>query len=764
MDIPSVSERIKNQIVASIDNDNRDLSEFSENTRDYVFSLQNSPGTARSRLRAILDLNDAIKRKKPVESLKISDVLPAFEGFHVASTADLLLAHRMLRETYLIGCTKSGADILYQLGIKVATLKVSGNRERTIKSETICSIANLIREFRPHGQSFSIIALKQLAAEKTMPENVSDQVMLCLSPYTLEPPPRTTEGDLYAQTLNRALEVVTKSNGKAFGAVQSCFVDLANRCPPRRAAELQQKIFDMAIKYKLDPVTRSMLQTQLGYLYLLADKPALAEKALRHGKSDIANMPIVAQTLLAECLKRQRKFTQCEQLASEIENSPQAESDKDSYIFIAFAKIIRAQNAWAQRHGDKALKLLEEVEPILSRNTANLQTIALRYPRLSQVFSDLHEVLSQEIDILQELGRTQDAAIKQSRRAQCDVAANSDYARYESSEYLNLARFEFSDAQAIQNAERFMSLCKIGEPSLEKRRQMVASYIDVLIDNGFFLPAQHCLDKYTASGTEFANAPVFQNQRIQVAILKGDLASAKTLLAEFDLLSGSTRDDKNRADELRTIVDLIDGNYEKCELDSRPLEKQLFESSDVNDKSDVTETTAQDEFVAKYRTGLLARAQALAHLKNYKDSLVLSRRIVRNGGFDDVAIDALSQMARCYQQTGHPGLASTAENQATDAIQSGTEFSRKRRLEAGAKFQLAQYWKTVGNTTRSQRCFSEAIELAKSAHLENTSFYRELEEAAIDRNVLKFSMESGTESDPLSWHSTGSSHAESESR
>ncbi|HEY9733813.1 MAG TPA: hypothetical protein V6C89_18015 [Drouetiella sp.] len=99
------------------------------------------------------------------------------------------------------------------------------------------------------------------------------------------------------------------------------------------------------------------------------------------------------------------------------------------------------------------------------------------------------------------------------------------------------------------------------------------------------------------------------------------------------------------------------------------------------------------------------------------------RYVVRSGAYDDDGvIDVFALMAYCYQQTNHPGLALAAESQATDLIQGSAGFPRQLWLAADAKYQLACYWRSAGNKLRAQRYFTEALEYATAAHLENTAF------------------------------------------
>ncbi|HEY9732868.1 MAG TPA: hypothetical protein V6C89_13200 [Drouetiella sp.] len=698
-ELHSLGEHIKNQMIASLDLSDRDLSEFSENTRDYVYTLQNTPGTPQSRIEALLGLNDAIKQKLPTETtsvniprignstvaLKLSDVVSILKDFHFKTTSDLNIVDRILKETDG-DCSNSQANILYQLGIHLANFKVTGSHDNQTKFETICLIDKSLRNFRGYGESFAIINLRQMAAQRDIPSDVGTLVMLSFSPYFQEAPPRITNGHIYGQTLIYALNVINRAKGKGFDSIQNCFVDLANRCAPEEAALLLKKVCDMAAKYEIDASTQSLLRAQLGYLYLLADQPALAEKTLLHGGAHVANMSLASQTILAEALRRQKKYTQCEQLASQIAKVTEPERDQDAYIFIAYAQAIRAQNAVEQKKYELGLRLLESVEAIYSHNLGDIQTLALRYPRSQQVFPTLHTVMTQEIAILSRLGRTHEAAQKRTKLSEFDSTAARENAQYESSEYLNLARFQYSDEQAIQNADRYAALNKIAESSDRKRREKIASYIDVLIDNGFFVPAKYCLRQFTGSGgitpstsdgetssensngshSEFTDesggnfggtdtpAPVFQNKRIAVALLSGDLTTAKVLLANLDRLNANSNadlssahfknspavrivdkktndgtsksndtvqssndnkvksdannevdsvDNENRTDELRAILNLLDGNFEKCERESRQLEKHLLEQSDSVDRSTPTNSSLRDQFAAKYRTG-----------------------------------------------------------------------------------------------------------------------------------------------------------------
>lgn len=73
----------QHELLKSLSTDllHNDTGDYSETTKDYVYVLQNSPGTVQSKLQKILDLNDQIKSKKPAESLRFSDVVPLLKDF-----------------------------------------------------------------------------------------------------------------------------------------------------------------------------------------------------------------------------------------------------------------------------------------------------------------------------------------------------------------------------------------------------------------------------------------------------------------------------------------------------------------------------------------------------------------------------------------------------------------------------------------------------------------------------------------------------------
>lgn len=310
------------------------------------------------------------------------------------------------------------------------------------------------------------------------------------------------------------------------------------------------------------------------------------------------------------------------------------------------------------------------------------------------------------------------------------MVTGKEKAQYEASEYLNLARFQYSDDQAIRNANRYIELCKVAEPVIAKRKEQFESYIQVLIDNGFFTPASFCLDYVVDPQNKISASRVFENQKTEIAELSGNLAIARRLLASASSTANVSADDALKTCELEAVLRLMDGNYEKCEKESRSFESQLFALDDVG-KNDENNRTSQDEFVGKYRTGLLARAQALVHLKAYNQALVLLRRIVRYGEFDDDnVIDTFALMTYCYQQTSHPGLALAAEQHAAELIQGSGDFPRRLGLAADAKYRMAQYFNAAGNSLRSRRYFSEALDIAREANLMNSPLYQEIEQSS----------------------------------
>jgi hypothetical protein len=291
-----------------------------------------------------------------------------------------------------------------------------------------------------------------------------------------------------------------------------------------------------------------------------------------------------------------------------------------------------------------------------------------------------------------------------------------------------LARDHDRSERVLLHAKRFIELCSESPEPLKEHHKKLLEYANNMVYIGALDAAELCLDACQSSENKSAVNSQIANTRLHLAELRGDLDLFKRLLdSQQNRSLASDQDEYLETLVLAARLSLLQGNYELSEQQSLPLESQKYSLS--NGYSE-TEYSPQQSFVFPHYIGLLDRAQVLAKQNSFEHALSILRQLLSPDyiGNGDAVKDAYALMARCYEQTGHPGLARAAEMQASalDAISE----AEPSRLLADAQFQLAQVEFMRGNFVRSSRYFSEALDVAKRSHLQGTAFYNEIERAS----------------------------------
>jgi hypothetical protein len=292
-----------------------------------------------------------------------------------------------------------------------------------------------------------------------------------------------------------------------------------------------------------------------------------------------------------------------------------------------------------------------------------------------------------------------------------------------------LARQHDRSERVLSNAKRFIELRSETPESLQEHNGKLLEYANNMVAIRALDAAELCLDACQSSENKSTLNSQIANTRIHLAELRGDLVSFKRLLdAQLNRSLVSDQDDYLETLALSACLNLLQGNYEVSEQQSRQLESQMYSYSCAHS---LWEYSAQQKFVFQHYIGLLDRAQVFAKQESFEHALSILRPLLSSDYIGDnyAAKDGYALMARCYERTGHPGLARAAEIQAcsgdTDMLD-----AEPSRLLADAQFQLAQVELMRGNFVRSSRYFSEALDVAKRSHLQGTALYEEIEKAS----------------------------------
>jgi hypothetical protein len=716
---------VKKQVIAM--SNNRDTNIY-ETVRDYIYALSKEPIPPESKLKSLIALKESLAKPSFSDIPRLRDASSILQDCHVRTISDLLMMQRAL--SALNGdCTHAQASMLYRIGLEVEQVQVTNAADKRAKVETLCILERLLRDDNEYGRKFALLTLKQIASDPTIPIEIEIEkkrfaVMQPLRSHIVEFPPRIGDGELYAAILHYAIKIAEQSPESVLDSPADFFLQLTLRCDVGTAARLQKELVESAVKLKMDESILSTLRAQLGYAYLFDGEYALAESAFRESAKNTESMPLIVQTLLAECLRLEGKLDDSSSLAAQIENRAKKSTEQYSNIYADRAKAIRAQNLISHGESEPALKLLQECEWTFSRTLGRQDLNNRKFP-FNKAFPASETVMASEILLYRKLNRLQEVEQTQKKLDGIELEETKELTNRQETELFNLAKFQFSDEQALFNSKRYIDFCAISAPSVSEHKEKILSYAEELINCGSLPAAKFCLDECCKATNGISQSHRIADDRITIAELRGELDSAKRLLDDKSDLTNATQDDLLKTSELSATLSLLNGEYDRSESQSRLLETRLFSLNDVAESNDFRQTS-QDQFAAKHAVGLLDRAQTLAHRRSFKEALVLLRRVLKIPS-SDTALDAYALMAQCYQNTAHPGLALVAAQQSIDLLQASGYQPSPARLLADANFQLGQFALANGNKIRAQRYFTEALNIARDSHLTKTALYKEIE-------------------------------------
>ncbi|MBS1953324.1 MAG: hypothetical protein JST89_04005 [Cyanobacteria bacterium SZAS-4] len=714
----SPSSALRAKVKASIEHSDDDSV---ETVRDYLYLLDEEKASPKAKMQAILDLASFYKSVNDVLPMTV----PIWADLTVSDASDMLMLEQILSRVSTVGGVQEELP-LARLAEEVDKIEVTDNERLKIKISIISRILFLLQGNYAYSKKIADITLRQIAQATIEPPNNIDTVSFhIIALYYLESPRSTRNGALLASSLRNLLRISDRTgNSNTLPLAENLFPELARRCDVATTIELQKALVETAVKIKLNDSLLGTLQWQLGYAYMLAGDYAKAESALRQSAPNIQSMKLMWKLQLAECLRRQRKTEEYDKLAEEIEKEVPESREKYAFDFAAGAQAIRALNLVDRGNFEAALPLLKSSSEIYSKTTGSRDLAYFNLPLYTITFPDEIAVLTAEAAVNRKLGRVAEAERLEKSVEAIQSSNEQDALTAQTASLLNIAQRDGGIGVQPEDAKSFVALCsKMKLP--ETRVATLLDYAEVLISNNDLLSAKLCLDAIVDNQMSDAIKSKVIRDLLLIAECQGDLKSTEQLLSKLESTSTNSSDD-DRLKNLESLVhrNLLLGDYEKAEMQSRQIEEKLLSLDDK--ELDKTEQTVQGKFVIDYQMGLLDRARALVQLKSFAPAMILLRALLVRNLDQQTLIDASTLLARCYKESGHPGLAKTCEQNAVILFDNMYRPGTTSYMLADAKFQLAILAAENGNLVRSRRYRAEALKVAAKAHVENTALYKQI--------------------------------------
>lgn len=680
-------ERLRNQLIkpSAISS-----SELRELTSDYLYLLDKNAISSEVQLQSLLDIT------KPQDNAQFADRsgtnkwhwLRALNHYRVKNKDclkklnDALTVYRNSAPDAMMSREKG---IFTRLAAETNRFKATSKEDQKLKAETLWKLALSVQHQRRQlEQELVDLAVVQLIkSEDVSIDEKRSALNKAISTYNSSDQPTKAMRKGLRKTLDLMIKTATQySDRYIFSSPESIFPVLIRILETEDAINTQKKLVSCAENLKFDQTILMTLQFQLACGYLAANHLKQAETLLRLQKQN----PI-AQLCLAECLRRQKRLAEVDELTAKIKKTKFSSKYKYPTQYVAMASAVQGQTDIDRKQFEKALPHLD-IAYEWSRKTISTENDDIRGSSyMWEIFPTFEKIIQNQILCHSKIGHDDTAKSKIAELKQLTNAKLLDKLARERTGLSNLANMLATPDQSMKEANQMIKISELTERNLSARISLLLNYAESLIGSKKFDSAAICLQKIAALIKSTTEKPNGLDARV-----KSDLVLLKITEATHQAIDSQ--------------------NFELAEFESRPLEADLGAIMSMSSESS-NDDQKKEKFVETNQRALIERVQCLVKLRRFDDAARICRSILSWSRNAEVEIDALANLAVCYERSGHSGLMQAVKQQASIRAELIGSYSCSQYI-ADAKAQLATLEDSDQNALRAERYRAEAKEILEA--------------------------------------------------